>query len=87
MRRKVLKISSEMFNVFFCPGSHEGYEVVRDGVPKDAVIIQVQMERFAVAGCARVDVLLESKEFGYVQDGQPWPELNPIIQKTVDNAR
>ena len=75
LRRKCLHVSDRFFADLFSDGSRT-FEVIRDGIPKDARVVDVRFDGFA----RKFAVLLESDEFDEAEEGTPYPQIEPIME-------
>lgn len=73
-RCKVLRLGTGCLSLFLGEGD-KSYSVVRDGIPADAVIVDCQFRGIAES----VLVLVASASFEPVPEGQPWPEITPMM--------
>jgi hypothetical protein len=73
-RWKTLIVGEHFPAVFLGRDAHYSYELVRDGLPPDARIVDACMVG------RRVHFTVESLEFERTA-GPPWPELEPLLRR------
>lgn len=78
-RCRLLYISDVFLSHIFCNGVHDAFEVIQDGLPKDARIVQARVWNY------RIELLVESAEFGPVLIGDPIPEIRPMM-RSIDSV-
>lgn len=82
MKRKILKISSDMLATMFETGKR-AYEITKDGIPRDAFIADARLELarsfdgFNVPPVALF--VIESNEFPELAEGEKIPDMCPMI--------
>ena len=80
MKYRRLVISPELLFQMFAAGEHKGgYSVIQDAVPSDARIVNVRASVY-LGWPAAIEILIQSKSFSEVPEGDVIPELMPVIQ-------
>ena len=82
-RRKVLRFADSLLVQLFSKGIHAPYEVIRDALPDDARIVDLRFDAFHQPGHNTLMLLVESEQFEEVEEGNPYPELCPMMQVTA----
>jgi len=63
-------------------GKKPGFEVIEDGIPEDAKIVDCKYDGFQnIEGAGTIIILLESESFPEVEEGKEYSILLPTISK------
>lgn len=81
-RLKRLVLSERLLLEFFKSGKHPAYAMHSDIVPEDATIEEIKFDRKH----KEVHIVIHSKEFSHVKNGDALPYLVPISMR-MTNAR
>lgn len=76
MRYRRVLLSERALRTILCLGVHS-YEVIQDGFPRDARIVNA---RHSFENPAAVELLIESSEFSPVAEGAVIPLFTPVIK-------
>lgn len=87
-RLRRLSISQEFLFSLLTAGQHISvYELVGDSVPKDARILEINLEHITTSKAPNIELLLESADFTPVPEGEPIPRLYPAFRVHTEIAR
>jgi hypothetical protein len=75
MKKKILRISAQLFLQLFTEGIKSAYKVTDNPLPDDCIIIGVKYDPVGY-----VDVYLHSEEFDIVNEKEPIPFMVVVIQ-------
>jgi len=75
-RYRILRITSQLFVGLFTKGQHPAYLVTREALPDDTRIRNVRL-----GWPDYVELVLESEQFDEVREGEPVPNLTPVIER------
>jgi hypothetical protein len=81
-RRKIVSITDALLVQMMAAGFIGSYEVIEDGLPPDARIVDVRFSAFSQPGHNTLELLIESAEFEPIEEGQRYPHLNPTFRRT-----
>lgn len=80
-RLRRLRVAQEFLFSLLTSGQHVSvYEVVGDAVPKDARVVQVNIETIHTSKTPSIELLLESADFPPVPEGELIPFLYPMFR-------
>lgn len=78
-RRRALWIADSLLLSWLQDGFPNVAKIVKDAVPKPARIVDAKYDAWTTMGPSLV-LLIESPEFSPVDEGRPWPAIEPVFR-------